>query len=193
MLWSGCAVETNSEPAIENRTIATRVIILFKHHTGNGRTVTSSNSVPHDTSAIPCSHETQVRCAKGPNSKGQPTATRIPLAALCGIETGTGENVMKIKGLVFISCLAAGALIASPALSKPAKKPASSSSRSQQTAGRTTQVTSRNRSQLNRQNVSSHTGSTRRQYSGTHYYSGIPRYRANTYYELLVLHANLRV
>jgi hypothetical protein len=104
------------------------------------------------------------------------------LAALCGIEIGTGENVMKIKSLVFVSCLAAGAFIASPALSKPAKKPASSSSRSQQTAGRATQVTSRNRYQLNRQNVSSHTGSTRRQYSGTHYYSGIPRYRANTYY-----------
>jgi hypothetical protein len=28
--------------------------------------------------------------------------TRIPLAALCGIEIGTGENIMKIKGLVFI-------------------------------------------------------------------------------------------
>jgi len=112
-------------------------------------------------------------------------------------EIRTGKNVMKIKGLVFISCLAAGALITSPALSKPVKKPASSSSRSQQTAARTTQVTSRNRYQLNRQNVSSHTGSTRyyratrysgtrsyagRQYSGTRYYSGIPRYRANTYY-----------
>ncbi len=72
-------------------------------------------------------------------------APRIPLAALCAIEITTGENIMKIKGLVFISCLAAGALIASPALSKPVKKPASSSSRSQQTAARTTQVTSTNR------------------------------------------------
>ena len=104
---------------------------------------------------------------------------------------------MKIKGLVFISCLAAVALIASPALSKPVKKSASSSSRSQRTAARTTQVTSRNRYQLNWQNLSSHTGSTRyysatrysaapsyagRQYSGTRYYSGTPRYGANTYY-----------
>ena len=161
--------------------------------------MTSGNSsVPHDPSAIPCSHENRVPRAKGPNSKGQPMAApRIPLAALCGIEITTGENIMKIKGLVFISCLAAVALIASPALSKPVKKSASSSSRSQRTAARTTQVTSRNRYQLNRQNLSSHTGSTRyysatrysaarsyagRQYSGTRYYSGTPRYGANTYY-----------
>ena len=29
---------------------------------------------------------------------------------------------MKTKGLIFVSCLAAGALIASPAMGKPAKK-----------------------------------------------------------------------
>jgi hypothetical protein len=75
---------------------------------------------------------------------------------------------MKIKDLIFVSCLAAGALIPSPAFTKPARKPASSSSRSQQTAARTTQVTSRNRYQLNPQNVSSHKGSTR-YYRATRY------------------------
>ncbi len=104
---------------------------------------------------------------------------------------------MKINGLVFVSCLAAGALIASPALSKPIKKTAGTSSKPRQTAARTTQVMPSNRYQQNRQSVSSHTGSTRyyrgtqysgtrsyvgRQYSGTRYYSGTPRYRANTYY-----------
>jgi hypothetical protein len=108
------------------------------------------------------------------------------LAALCGIEITTGENVMKIKGVVFISCLAAGALIASPALSKPVKKPASRSSRSQQTAARTTQETSRNRYQLNRQHVSSQTGSTRyyraTRHSGTRYYYGGRSYPYYSYY-----------
>ena len=57
---------------------------------------------------------------------------------------------MKINGLVFVSCLAAGALIASPALSKPIKKTAGSSSKPRQTAARTTQVMPSNRYQQNR-------------------------------------------
>ena len=78
---------------------------------------------------------------------------------------------MKIKPLVFISCLAAGALIASPASGKPAKK--SSVSKSKRMAPQTTQVT------LHNQNISPRTGNTRyygtrsyagRQYSGTRYY-----------------------
>ena len=116
---------------------------------------------------------------------------------------------MKTKGLVFISCLAAGALIASPALGKPAKKSEDASmSKSKRMAPRTTQVAPSNRYQQNRQKVSSRTGNTRyhagtrytgtrsyagrqytgtrsyagRQYSGTGYYSGTPQYRANTYY-----------
>jgi hypothetical protein len=104
---------------------------------------------------------------------------------------------MKTKGLIFITCLAAGALIASPGLSKPAKKTAGRSTRPQQTAARTTQVTPSNRYEHNRQNVSSRAGNTRyytgrrytgtrshagRQYSGARYYSGTPGYRANTYY-----------
>jgi hypothetical protein len=151
--------------------------------------VTSRNSIPRDASAIPCSHETGVRRAQSPNSIGSGSAYRI--------EIKTGENVMKIKGLVFVSCLAAGALIASPALSKPAKKTAHSSARPQQTAARTPQAMPSHRYQRNRQNVSSRPGSSRyytgtryrgtrsyagRQYSATRYYSGTPRYGANTYY-----------
>jgi Putative peptidoglycan binding domain len=101
-------------------------------------------------------------------------------------EIRTGENVMKIKALAFVSCLAAGALIWSAAFSKPAKKPASSSSRSQQTAARTTQAPSRNRYQLNPQNVSSHKGSTRyyraTRYTGTRYYYGGGSYPYYSYY-----------
>jgi hypothetical protein len=116
---------------------------------------------------------------------------------------------MKTKGLLFITCLAAGALIASPALGKPAKKSADASmSKSKRMAAQTTQMASSNRYQQNRQKVSSRTGNTRyhagtryvgtrsyagrqypvtrsyagRQYSGTAYYRGTPQYRANTYY-----------
>src|SRR5262249_30461998 len=108
------------------------------------------------------------------------------------------EIVMKTKGLIFISCLAAGALIASPALGEPEKKStAASTSKSKRMAPRTTQVTPSYRHQQNRQKVSSRTGNTGyhagtrytgtrsyagRQYSGTGYYSGTPQYRANTYY-----------
>ena len=90
---------------------------------------------------------------------------------------------MKSKGLVFVSCLAAGALIASPAMGKPTKK--SSVSKSKRTAPQTTQVT-RNYNQ----NISPRMGSTRyygtrsyagRQYSGTRYYSGTGYY-GNNYY-----------
>jgi len=109
----------------------------------------------------------------------------------CGIEITTGENVMKTKGLVFVSCLASGALIASPALSKPAKKSTESSSRPHRMAARTTQVTPNYRYN---QSTRSRVGGTRyyyggmrysgtrsyadRQYSGVGYYSGTPRYGA---------------
>lgn len=101
---------------------------------------------------------------------------------------------MKTKGLLFVSCLAAGALIASPAQSKPAKKSTGSSSRPHRMATRTTQMTPSYRSNQNMRSQVSGTryyGGTRysntrsyagRQYSGTGYYSGTPRYRANTYY-----------
>ena len=81
---------------------------------------------------------------------------------------------MKRKGLVFVSCLAAGALIASPAMGKPAKK--SSVSKSKRTAPQTTQVT---RNYRHNQNISARTGSTRfvgRQYAGTRYYGGTRNY-----------------
>jgi hypothetical protein len=89
---------------------------------------------------------------------------------------------MKNKGLIFVSCLAAGALIASPAMGKPPKK--SSMSNSKRTAPQTTQV---NRNYRHNQNISARTGSTRyyggtrysatrsyagQQYAGTRYYGG---------------------
>src|SRR5262249_47430701 len=93
------------------------------------------------------------------------------------------EESMKSKGSIFVSCLAAGALIASPAMGKPAKK--SSVSKSNRTARQATQVT-RN----SHQNVSPRMSSTRYyrgnryvgpQYSGTRYY-GRTGYYGNNYY-----------
>jgi Putative peptidoglycan binding domain len=89
---------------------------------------------------------------------------------------------MKTKGLIFVSCLAAGALMASPAMGKPAKK--SSVSKSKRMTPQTTQVT------RHHQNINPRMGSTRyyggtrysgtrsyaRQYSGTRYYGGTRSY-----------------
>jgi len=87
---------------------------------------------------------------------------------------------MKTKGLIFVSCLAAGALIASPAMGKPAKK--SSMSKSKQAAPQTTQV---NRNYRHNQNISARTGSTRyyggTRYSGTRSYAG-QQYAGTRYY-----------
>ena len=87
---------------------------------------------------------------------------------------------MKTKGLIFVSCLAAGALIASPAVGKPAKK--SSMSKSKRTAPQTTQV---NRNYRHNQNISARTGSTRyyggTRYSGTRSYAG-QQYAGTRYY-----------
>ena len=89
---------------------------------------------------------------------------------------------MKTKGLIFVSCLAAGALMASPAMGKPAKK--SSVSTSKRMAPQTTQMTRHN------QNMSPRMGNTRyygtrsyagRQHTGTRY-SGGTRYYGNNYY-----------
>ena len=105
---------------------------------------------------------------------------------------------MKSKGLIFISCLAAGALIASPSLAKPAKKSAGKSmSNTTRMAAHTTKVMPGYRYQQNRQNISSRAGNTGyyagtrytgtrsyagRQYSGTRYYGGAPYYYGrNTY------------
>jgi Putative peptidoglycan binding domain len=88
---------------------------------------------------------------------------------------------MKIKGLIFVSCLAAGALMASPVMAKPAKK--SSMSTQRRVAPQTTQMTRHN------QNISPRMGNTRhygtrsyagRQYTGTRYYGG-KRYYGNYY------------
>jgi len=98
---------------------------------------------------------------------------------------------MKTKRLLFISCLAAGALIASPSFGKPAKKSAGmSQSKATRVAPHTTQVMRHN------QNISARTGGTRyyggtrysgtrsyatRQYSGTRYYGG-SAYPSYSYY-----------
>jgi len=102
---------------------------------------------------------------------------------------------MKNKGLIFVSCLAAGALMASPAMGKPAKK--SSVSKSRAMAPQTTHVTRHN------QNISPRTANTRyvggtrytgtrsyaghqyyagRQYSGTRYYGNTGYYGNGNYY-----------
>ena len=100
---------------------------------------------------------------------------------------------MKTKRLLFISCLAAGALIASPSFGKPAKKSAGmSQAKAKRVAPQTTQVM---RNDRHNQNISTHTGSTRYyggtrysatrsyaggQYAGTRYYGGT-RYGGNYY------------
>jgi hypothetical protein len=91
---------------------------------------------------------------------------------------------MKSKGFILVSCLAAGALVASPAIGKPTKK--SSISKSNRTAPQTTRVT-RNYNQ----NINSRVGSNR-YYSGTRYsgtrsyanrqYSGTRYYGRTGYY-----------
>lgn len=90
---------------------------------------------------------------------------------------------MKTKGLIFVSCFAAGALMASPAMAKPAKK--SSMSTSRRVAPQTTQLTRHN------QNISPRMGNTRyygtrsyagRQYTGTRYYGGRGYYGNGNYY-----------
>ncbi len=80
---------------------------------------------------------------------------------------------MKTKGLIFVSCLAAGALIASPSMGKPAKKSAGmSQSKAKRVAPQTTQVIN----DRHNQNISPRTGSTRyyggTRYSGTRSYAG---------------------
>ena len=93
---------------------------------------------------------------------------------------------MKTKGLVFISCVAAGALIASSAFGEPEKESAAASkSKPKRTSPRTTQVTPSHRYQQNRQNMTSRTGNTRyyagTRYSGTRNYTG-PQQHGTTYY-----------
>jgi Putative peptidoglycan binding domain len=99
------------------------------------------------------------------------------------------EKFMKTKGLLFISCLAAGALIASPSFGKPAKKSAGmSQSKAKRVAPHTTQVM---RNDRHNQNISPRIGGTRyyggtryggtrsyaaRQYTGTRYYGGTRNY-----------------
>ena len=100
---------------------------------------------------------------------------------------------MKTKRLLFISCLVAGALIASPSFGKPAHKSAGvSHAKAKKVAPQTTQVMRNNR---HNQTVSTRMGSTRyqggtrysgtrsyagRQYAGTRYYGG-SRYYGNYY------------
>src|SRR5262245_5638110 len=93
---------------------------------------------------------------------------------------------MKTKGLIFVSCLAAGALMASPAMGKPAKK--SSVSASKRMAPQTTQVTRHNQNRVMRhdRNISSRMGNTRnyrtRYYGGTRYYGSRNYYGGGTRY-----------
>jgi hypothetical protein len=107
-------------------------------------------------------------------------------------EMTTGGKAMKSKGLIFVSCLAAGALVSSPAMAKPEKK--SSASKSNRST-HTTQVTRHNQSGGARMSGARYNAGTRytatrytgtpayagRQYAGTRYYpSGTRSY--NNYY-----------
>jgi hypothetical protein len=126
----------------------------------------------------------------------------MPIAAtqnaLGRLTTGIKEEeiFMKTKSLLFISCLAAGALLASPSFGKPAKKSAGMSQfKAKRVAPHTTQVmrNDRHNQNINRMNGMRSTryyGGTRysgtrsyagRQYSGTGYYSG-NRYARTSYY-----------
>ncbi len=81
---------------------------------------------------------------------------------------------MKTKRVLFISCLAAGAVIASPSFGKPAKK---SAGMSQSKATRVASHSSRG--MHHNQNVSPRMGGTR-YYSGARY-TGTPSYAARQY------------
>src|SRR5437588_10465260 len=121
---------------------------------------------------------------------------RILGSAICAIGIESQDNIMKTKGSIFISCLAAGALMASPALGKPEKKSGdASTSKPKRMAPHTTQVTPSYRYHQNR--MSSRTANTRyyaapryngtrsyasRQYSGTRYYGGKAYYGGTGYY-----------
>ena len=87
---------------------------------------------------------------------------------------------MKTKRLLFTTCLVAGALIASPAFGKPAKKSAGmSQSKVTRVAPHTTQVMRQNQNSSSRMGSTRYSGGTRhagmrsyapRQYTGTRYY-----------------------
>ena len=93
---------------------------------------------------------------------------------------------MKTKRVLFISCLAAGAVIASPSFGKPAKKSAGmSQSKMTRVAPHTTQVIQHNQNISTRSSGTRYYGGTRysgtrsyaaRQYSGTRYYGATRNY-----------------
>jgi hypothetical protein len=90
-------------------------------------------------------------------------------------ESKQEEILMKTKRVLFISCLAAGAVIASPSFGKPAKKSAGMShANATRVAPHTTQVMHRN------QNISSRMGGTR-YYGGTRYNNGTRSYATREY------------
>ena len=88
---------------------------------------------------------------------------------------------MKTKSLIFVSCLAAGALMTSPAMGKPAKE----SSKSKRMSPQTTHVTRHNQNSSSRV-ANSRSQGTRpyagRQYGGTRYNGGTRYYRNGNYY-----------
>jgi hypothetical protein len=91
---------------------------------------------------------------------------------------------MKTKALIFVSCLAAGALMTSPAMGKPAKK--SSMSKANRMAPQTTQMTRHNQRVSSRMSSNMrHYGSRSyagRQQTATRYYGGTRYYRNGNYY-----------
>src|SRR6266550_6070499 len=134
---------------------------------------------------------------KGTSRRSQGSTPGMPIAATQNAlgtavttESKEEEIFMKTKRLLFISCLAAGALIASPSFGKPAKKSASMSQSKERVAQHSTQVmrNDRHNQNINRMGGMGSTryyggtryGGTRsytaRQYSGTRYYGGTRNY-----------------
>src|SRR4029077_21022727 len=135
----------------------------------------------HDASATRCNHETEVSRGSPQGSiPGMPiAATQNALGAAVTRESKEEEIFMKTKRLFFISCLAAGALIASPSFGKPAKKSAGMSRSKARVAPHTTQVM---RNGGHNQNITrmAGMGSGTRYYGGTRY-SGTRSYAVRQY------------
>jgi Putative peptidoglycan binding domain len=98
--------------------------------------------------------------------------------AICEADLKERSEYMKTKGLVFVSCFAAAALIASPVLSKQPQQKSSvrSSTRPTRTVPRTSKMTTPTRMTSRSQVTPMYRYAGTRYYGNTRYYSGGTRY-----------------
>jgi Putative peptidoglycan binding domain len=99
--------------------------------------------------------------------------------AICEVDLKERSKHMKIKGLVFVSCFAAAALIASPALSQQPpqqKRSVRSSTTPTRTVSRTSKMTTPTRMTSRSQVTPMYRDGGTRYYGNTRYYSGGTRY-----------------